>query len=179
MPTFTFRPLDEADLAMMHRWLNDPGVVRWWEGEDVSLPAVVAQYGPDREDPTTEHWLAMIDGDPVGWICCWPVSDSLTEDEVVPWLPLGVEETAAGIDYLVAAPERRGQGVGTAMIETFVADVVFARHPDWTQAAAGPYTANRASCRALEKAGFSFAGSVTYPDDDEGPCSLMILPRPT
>ena len=40
--------------------------------------------------------------------------------------------------------------------------------------AASPYAANVASCRALEKAGFRFAGSIQYPDDEvEGPCSLM------
>lgn len=170
-----FRPLEAADLEMMHRWLNEPGVVRWWEGDDVSMPGVVEQYGPDRADPNTEHWIAMIDDDPIGWICCWPVTEGLEETEL--WFPLGVDRSAAGIDYLVAAPDRRGQGVGSRMIRTFSADVVFGLHPDWTQAAAAPYAANVASCRALEKAGFSFAGSVEYPDDDDGPCSLMVLDR--
>lgn len=175
--SFTFRLLDEDDFEMMHGWLNEPGVVRWWEGEDVSMPAIVAQYGPSRDDQTTEHWIAELEGQPVGWICCWPVMDGLEESQ--PWFPLGVEETAAGIDYLVAAPDRRGQGVGSQMIRAFSHNVVFGRHCAWTQAAASPYTANVASCRALEKAGFSFAGSILYPDDEEGPCSLMVLPRPT
>jgi len=176
--SFTFRALGTGDFDMMHNWLNEPGVVRWWEGEDVSMPAIVAQYGPDRDDPTTEHWIAEIDGQPVGWICCWPVMDGLEESEA--WFPLGVVETAAGIDYLVAAPDRRGQGVGSQMIRAFSFNVVFGRHCDWTQVAASPYTANVASCRALEKAGFDFAGSIQYPDDeDEGPCSLMVLNRPS
>ena len=172
-----FRPLADADLEMMHVWLNEPGVVRWWEGEDVSMPAVVNDYGSQRTDVATEHWIAEIDGDPIGWICCWPVTDGGDESE--PWFPLGVEQTAAGIDYLVAAPDRRGQGVGSQMIRAFTFNVVFGRHCEWTQAAASPYTANAASCRALEKAGFRFAGSIQYPDDeDEGPCSLMVFDRP-
>ncbi len=176
--SFTFRLLSDADIEMMHGWLNEPGVVRWWEGEDVSMPAVAAQYGPDREDTLTEHWIAELDGQPVGWICCWPVTGDL--DESAPWFPLGVEQTAAGIDYLVGAPGRRGQGVGSQMIRAFAFNVVFGRHCNWTQAAASPYTANTASCRALEKAGFAFAGSVQYPNDEvEGPCSLMVLNRPS
>lgn len=175
--SFRFRPFTDGDFGLMHGWLNEPGVVRWWEGEDVSMPAVVAQYGSGREDQTTEHWIAELDGQPVGWICCWPVTEGLEESE--PWFPLGVEQTAAGIDYLVAAPERRGQGVGSQMICAFSFNVVFGRHCNWTQAAASPYTANVASCRALEKAGFSLAGSIQYLDDDEGPCSVMVLDRPS
>ena len=104
--------------------------------------------------------------------------DGLEESE--PWFALGVQETAAGIDYLVAAPDRRGQGVGSQMIRAFAFDVVFGRHCAWTQAAASPYAANVASCGALEKAGFTAAGSIQYPDDEEaGPCSLMVLDRPS
>lgn len=174
---FVFRPLSDDDLFMMHAWLNEPGVVRWWEGEDVSMQAVIADYSPNRPDrDSTEHWIAELDGGPVGWICCWHVLDGLSESG--PWFHHGVTPTAAGIDYLVAAPDQRGQGVGSAMIRTFALDIVFGRHPEWTQAAAGPYTANEASCRALEKAGFRFAASIQHDDDeDEGPCSLMILDR--
>ena len=46
---------------MLHGWLNEPGVVRWWEGDDVSWDAVVRDYGPANPDPT-EHWIASLDG---------------------------------------------------------------------------------------------------------------------
>lgn len=173
----TFRRLRHDDLLMMHGWLNEPGVVRWWEGDDVTYPAVERDYGPGNTG-STENWIAILDGEPVGWICCWPVLDGLSESR--PWFGFGVEETAAGIDYLVAAPHRRGQGIGSAMIRSFCSDVVFGRHDDWTQAAAGPYTSNVASWKALENAGFTFAGSVQHAGDgDAGPCTLMILARNT
>ena len=174
---FSFRPLTDDDLDMMHAWLNDPDVVRWWEGDDVSMPGVIATYSPTRRTPdSTEHWIAELDSQPVGWICSWPVTDGLEESEA--WFPLGVEQTAAGIDYLVGGPDQRGHGIGSAMIRSFTYSVVFGQHCGWTQAAAGPYTANVASCRALEKAGFKFLGSVQHEDDDEGPCSLMVMNRP-
>ncbi len=174
----SFRPLDVDDLEMMHDWLNEPGVVEWWEGEDVSMPAVIADYSPDRPgaaDDSTEHWIGLLDDEPIGWICCWPVLDGLEESE--PWFPLGVSTSAAGIDYLLGAPGRRGQGLGSAMIHAFTRDIVFGLHPRFTQAAAGPYTANVASCRALEKAGFTFLGSVAHRDEPADPCSLMMAER--
>lgn len=169
----TFRRLSDDDLAMLHGWLNEPGVVRWWEGDDVSWDAVVRDYGTANPDPV-EHWIASVDGRDIGWIQCWAVRGETEESG--PWRPLGVSEDAAGIDYLVGEPSERGRGTGSAMISAFVRDVVFDLHPEYTQAAAGPFEANGASWRALEKAGFRYAGTI---DTDDGPCRLMIADRPT
>lgn len=168
---FAFRRLVEADLPMMHRWLNEPGVVRWWEGDDVSWDAVVRDYGPPATD-STEHWIASLDGDDLGWIQCWPAVDE--PDEAGPWWELGIDRTAAGIDYLIGDPDMRGKGHGSGMIRAFVDDVVFGLHPGWTQACAAPYVANEASWRALAKAGFEVVGTV---EDDDGPCRLMAVRR--
>ena len=168
-----FRRLTDDDLPMLHGWLNEPGVVRWWEGDDVSWEGVVRDYGSAREDVWTEHHLALFDGEPGGWIQCYAVADS--PEEAAAWLPHGVHATAAGIDYLVADPAGRGRGRGTAMIGAFVASVVFGRHPDWTQAAASPHVDNIGSWRALEKAGFRHVVDVA---DEEGPWRLMVIDRP-
>ena len=167
----SFRRLVDDDLPMLHRWLNEPGVVQWWEGDDVSWDAVVRDYGSTATD-STEHWIASAGGRDIGWIQCYAAADE--PDETAPWWALGVEETAAGIDYLVGDPADRGRGIGSAMVRAFVVDVVFGRHPDWTQACAAPFAGNIASWRALEKAGFRFAGIV---EDDDGPCRLMVLDR--
>ena len=173
-----FRRLAESDLPMVHRWLNEPGVVRWWEGEDVSWDAVVRDYGPANND-TTEHWIASLDGRDVGWIQCYPADDPDAEDESRHWWQFGVQRSAAGIDYLIGDPGDRGRGLGSAMIRAFVIDIVFGRHPDWPQACASPYAANTASWRALERAGFRYAGTFEDEDDKDGdgPCRLMVAER--
>jgi RimJ/RimL family protein N-acetyltransferase len=169
-----FRPLADTDLELLYRWLNDPGVVRWWEGDDVSWDAVVRDYRPTSTEPT-EHWIATLDLEPVGWIQCYAAADYADEDEVRHWWDLGIDRNAAGIDYLVGDPALRGRGLGTSMIRAFVADVVFGRHPCWTQATASPLAANAASIRALEKAGFVHVGTF---DDRLGPARLMVMDRP-
>ena len=167
----TFRRLTDDDLPTMHRWLNEPGVVEWWEGDDVSWEGVVKDYGSANPDPV-EHWIAMVDGSDAGWIQCYIPDDE--NDEAKHWWALGVGRTAAGIDYLVGDPTARGKGVGSAIIRAFVSDVVFGRHPGWSQACASPYAANVASWRALEKAGFRFVGTF---DDEDGPCRVMLVDR--
>lgn len=169
----TFCRLVDEDLPMLHRWLNEPGVVRWWEGDDVSWDAVVRDYGSSSTD-ATEHWVASTCGRDIGWIQCYAAADEPSESEQ--WFALGVDPTAAGIDYLIGDPADRGRGLGSAMIHAFVADVVFARRPTWSQACAAPYAENVASWRALEKAGFEFLGIV---DDEDGPCRVMVADRKT
>jgi aminoglycoside 6'-N-acetyltransferase len=167
------RPLTDDDLPLLHGWLQEPGVVRWWEGDDVSWEAVVRDYGSGADD-RVEHWLASVAGRPVGWIECYAIASHLEEDEVQRWLELGVERSAAGIDYLVGEPAERGRGLGSAMIATFVEEVVFGQHPDWTHVCASPSVDNVASCRALVRAGFEPAGEFT---DQHGRCRLYSLTR--
>jgi aminoglycoside 6'-N-acetyltransferase len=167
----TLRRLAEGDLPLLHRWLNEPGVVRWWEGDDVSWEAVVRDYGTTPD--STEHWIASVDGRPVGWIQCYAVADS--PEEAARWTAVGVDGTAAGIDYLVGDPADRGRGLATAILRTFVAGVVFALHPGWSQACAAPSAGNAASWRALEKSGFRFLGTV---EGEDGPSRLMVADRP-
>ena len=171
MGVIGFRPLAEADLPTLHRWLNDPGVIEWWEGDDVSLAGVVRDYWTDVR-AEIEHWLVLDDGAPFGWIQCYPVTAD--PDECGPWLEFGVTEDAAGIDYLVGESASRGKGRGAAMIDRFVVDVVFGLHPGWTQACAAPFSSNEASWRALAKADFRHMATI---DDPDGPCHLMVRTR--
>lgn len=173
---FRFRPLVDGDLPLLHGWLNDPDVVRWWEGDDVSWPAVVRDYGSANPDPV-EHWLAELDGQPFGWLDCYATADHEDEDEVRAWRALGVGRDAAGLDYLVGDPTRRGAGLGSAMIDAFVETVVFGRHPGWTQVCASPQAANVASCRALRRAGFAVLGR--FEDAQVGTCELHGRDRAT
>ncbi|HSK21875.1 MAG TPA: GNAT family N-acetyltransferase, partial [Egicoccus sp.] len=96
----TFRRLTDDDLPLLHAWLNEPGVVRWWEGDDVSWAAVVHHYGSAATDPV-EHWLACVAGTPVAWIQCYAAASFADEAETRAWFAMGIEPTAAGIDYLV------------------------------------------------------------------------------
>lgn len=169
---FEFRLVATDDLPTMHRWLNDPAVVTWWEGDDVSWDGVVRDYAPDREPDSQEHYIAALDGEDVGWISCGPVAD--WPDESIEWSDLGADECVGGIDYLVGDPDRRGQGVGSAMIRAFVRDIAFGEHPDWTQVGADPAEENAGSLGALASIGFRHLG--TYGDDD-GRWHVMVIDR--
>ena len=75
----TFRRLTDDGLPMLHRWLNEPGILRWWEGDDVSWEGVVRGYGSEREPDNTEFWIASVDARDIGWIQCYPTADEPDE----------------------------------------------------------------------------------------------------
>ena len=164
--------MERDDLERMHTWLNDPAVVRWWEGADVSRAGVQARYF-DESPAWVEHWIAMMDGDAIGWANCYLASHA-TDGEAYYWQPHLDLTRTGGIDYLIGAGAHRGRGIGNAMIRAFTRDIVFGRHPEWAFAAAGPFQANAASCRALEKAGFR---ELALLEDHDGPCRLMAARR--
>jgi RimJ/RimL family protein N-acetyltransferase len=64
-------------------------------------------------------------------------------------------DNAIGIDYLIAAPDLTNQGVGTQAIK-MMARMALTLFPQLHTVVASPHKDNIASCRALEKAGFTF-----------------------
>ncbi len=167
-----FRPLERDDFTLLSTWLSRPHVEPWWR-EPFDPASVEERYGPpvDGLEPT-EVFVVEQDGAPIGMVQRYRLDDEPEWRRVME--VTGTPAAAAGIDYLIGEPSRRGHGVGSTMIKTFVADIVFGLHPQWTQACAAPQAGNLASWRALEKAGFRFVGTV---EERLGPCRLMVADR--
>jgi aminoglycoside 6'-N-acetyltransferase len=167
-----FRRLVAGDLPRLHRWLQDPGVVRWWEGDDVSWAGVRRTYGATADDPE-EHYTALLDELPVGWIQWVRLAD--VPGDAAFFAPLNPGPESASIDYLLGEHRWRGRGVGTAMIRAFVHRIVLAGHPEVSEIWVAPQLANEASWRALAAAGFRHVADLP---DPVGTCRAMVLRRP-
>lgn len=111
-----FRPLDlEADLELVHGWMQQPHVVAWWE---LGGPLEVV-----REFLLAQAALAHLDQ--------WIVADdernpfAYVETYRVPDDPLGVLYDAQpgdrGFHLLVGPPERLGSGVAQTLVSHLVA----------------------------------------------------------
>lgn len=162
------------DLPILHRWLQDPEVQRWFQEDDLSAEGIAAEYGPRiRGTEPEEQWFAVVDGRERAWLQTYPLT--AWADYAAACESVGVDPAGGGLDYLVGGIEERGRGLGPLVIRAFVEEVVFGGHPDWPVACAGPHPDNVRSWRALEKAGFHLAGLI---DTDEGPERLMVIGRP-
>ena len=175
MPDVSLRALTRADFPLLREWLHEPHVREWWRGPAPELPDVEREYGPpvDGTEPS-DCRLVLADGEPVGLIQGYRHADHPDWDEAV-----GIPD-AVGVDYLIGPPGLRGRGIAPAAIAVFAAELL-ARHPDAAVVVAVPQQANRASCRALEKAGFTLARVATLASDDpsdSGPSALYTYARP-
>lgn len=164
---FEFTPLTEADLPLLHTWLNRPHVVAWWQGE-ASVDEVREKYLPRLTSDTVRPYLARLDHIPVGYIQAY-----LAVEDDQGWWQGQVDPGVRGIDQFLADPGRLGQGLGTAMVSQFTG--LLFRDPQVTRVQADPHPANARAIRCYEKAGFLEAGRLITPD---GPALLMVRDRP-
>jgi aminoglycoside 6'-N-acetyltransferase len=155
------------------RWLALPHVAPWWSDEP-TVTALETSYGPsvDGTDPT-EGFIIELEGRPVGFIQRYRL------DDYPPWAEaLGIEH-AAGIDYLIGAPELIGVGLGPVVVGSFTT-LTFERYPDIERMGVAVQQANHRSWRALEKAGYDrvFEGMIDSDDpSDAGPSYVYVRSR--
>jgi RimJ/RimL family protein N-acetyltransferase len=140
------RPYVEEDAPSLARLANDLTV--WRNLRDAFphpylLEHAIGFIAYARGQPPGCHMAVVVDGQAVGGI----------------GLKLGtdVERVSAELGYWLGAPHR-GRGVMTEAIRAF-SDDSFERF-SLTRIFALPFAHNTASCRALEKAGFTLEGTL-------------------
>jgi RimJ/RimL family protein N-acetyltransferase len=159
--TLRFRRIEAADLRLVHEWLQRPHVRRWWMDRE-TYEEVVEHYLPSIEgDEPTDHYLAFLGEEPIGFVETYLVSDHPEYAALI-----GVGEGVAGVDLFIADESLTGRGIGTEILRRFVGDVVFAS-PSTTSCVAGPDARNVPSLRAFEKAGFRVVKEFVEPEDGQ------------
>ncbi len=164
---FGFRPLQMADLPMLHEWLSRPHWTEWW-GPTPTAAEIEAEYGALINDPAkVQPHIALLDGQPFGYIQSYVAmgsGDGWWEEETDP----GVR----GIDQSIAGAHQLSRGLGTAMVKAWVAKLF--TDPQVTHIQTDPDPRNARAIRCYEKAGFRAVGEVQTPD---GTALLMVCKR--
>lgn len=175
----SFEPLSRADFPLLAKWLAEPLVARWWN-HDPSLEAIAKWFGPsiDGEEPT-DVFIAKLAHRPIGLIQRYRI-DAYKEylEELAP--VCSVPPAALSVDYLIGEPDARGHGLGSTMIATLV-DESWRSFPQSNDVLVPVSVANRASWRALERAGFErIAAGELKPDNprDSRDHFIYLLRRP-
>jgi len=167
---FEFHAIREADLPMLHEWLQRPHVAQWWSPTP-SIEELREDYveRPEGSDACVAY-IVTLAATPIGFIQRYVVmgsGDGWWEDETDPG--------ARGTDQFLADAQRLGQGIGSAMLRSFVERVLFA-DPRVTVVQTDPHPRNERAIRCYLRAGFQPVGEVRTPD---GPALLMRCRRGT
>jgi aminoglycoside 6'-N-acetyltransferase len=157
MPDYVFRPVSDADLAMIRPWLETPEVVRWW-GQPAEQFALVSG---DLEHPDMNQFIVATDGQAFGYIQCYLLS---TWNQSFGSQPPGTR----GIDQFIGVPGMIGRGHGSRFIRQFVDNLLASGIP---RVVTDPDPDNGRAIRAYAKAGFQSEGVVDTPD---GQALLMV-----
>jgi aminoglycoside 6'-N-acetyltransferase len=157
-PVYQFRPLTEADMPMIRRWLAAPHVVEWWGDPDEQFELV---HG-DLHHAAMDQFVVAMDDRPFGYLQCydpaaWPV-------EAFGTLPIGTR----GIDQFIGEADLIGCGHGSAFIRTYADRLLAAGAP---LVLTDPNPDNRRAIRAYEKAGFTGERVIETP---HGPALFMV-----
>ena len=168
-PAISFRPLRREDVPLVFAWRQRPHVRRWWSAV-ATLAEAEAKYLPRiaGRDPTRVY-LIVLDDRPIGMIQTY-----LVDDDPDSW-PFELAPGTAGVDLFIGEADLIGRGLGSEVIRTFVAEVVFARTAV-TACIADPDVRNVGSIRAFEKAGFLRVRVFELPDA-EAPQQLLRIER--
>jgi RimJ/RimL family protein N-acetyltransferase len=153
--------MTREDLPLVHEWHQRAHVQEWWV-ERRTFEETEAHYLPTIEGiEPTDHYIALLDGEPFGLIQTYLVSDYPDYAALI-----GEGEGTAGVDLYIADRSNIGRGLGTEMLRRFVEEIIFAR-PETRAVTADPSRRNEASLRAFEKAGFRTVREFHDPEDDE------------
>lgn len=169
-PEVTFRPLTEDDLPLLHAWLNNPVVARWYPLDEAgteypSLAAVTEHYGPrvrgeEGADPT-DCYLMLAEGSPIGYIQCYRVGDYPEYAAAI-----GHDNDAWAIDLFIGEDDFRHRGLGATIIRAFIRAEVLSR-PGVETLMICPNPGNKGAIRCYEKAGYRYVKTVWVPEDND------------
>lgn len=152
---------------MFHAWLQRPHVAQWWR-----YPRTVAEVESEYllvalGHSTTRAYIALLDGEPVGFIQSYVVLGSGDG-----WWEQETDPGARGIDQFLCNADQLNRGLGSAMVAAFT-DLVLS-DAGVTKVQADPAPENERAIRSYKRAGFETVGEVDTPD---GRALLMIRAR--
>lgn len=167
-----FRPLRHGDLSLLHRWLNAPHVLEWWDRPGPSYEQVVEKYSPRMLRTDGVHpYVILLESAPVGYLQVYDVEEGSPSAS---YLPAGVR--AVGVDLFIGEAEYIHRGLGSRILRSFVDRVVFGQ-TNADVCVIDPSERNRIAIRAYEKAGFSHVATFQHPEEEDV-TYLMQMRRP-
>jgi acetyl CoA:N6-hydroxylysine acetyl transferase len=153
---FTLRPLDPvADVEMLHGWMNDPAVARFWE-LDGPVHRLVAHLDEQFTGTHSRPYVGLVDGEPMSYWELYRAQD----DRLAAYYD--ARPADSGLHLLLGPARFRGLGLGRHLIEAVSRWQLDA--PETSRVVAEPDVRNTASLRAFEQAGFRRTHDIDLPE---------------
>lgn len=147
---------------MLHRWLSNPCVYRWYGGTPASLAEVA--------ESSIRPFLILREDVPIGYIQSYMRADDPEYAALS-----GDAAGAAALDVLIGEVASAGRGFGVASVRACLRAITFT-DPGTTCCFIDPHTENLVAIRAYTRAGFRPLHRHD-PAPPAEPCLLMRIAR--
>lgn len=157
-----FRSLASTDLRLLHQWLQEGPVLKWYAKQLMTFDQVKRKFLPYVQGKRkTKAFIILFSKQPIGYIQTYRAVDYPKWNKFIK-----ADKFTAGLDLFIGENDFRGRGLGSEIIREFLKQIVF-QWPLILTCIGGPDPANTASKRALEKAGFKFWKTIHPPEGEE------------
>ncbi len=164
---FTLRRLDiDRDLSLLHAWMNDPQVARFWR-KAWPRPQIEAYLREQDRSTHSTPYIGEIDGTPMSY---WELYRA-DLDPLADHYP--AHEHDAGLHVLLGPSRWRGRGLATTLLRT-VATWQLQNDPQATRVVGEPDAGNARILHTLQQAGFRHAMDLDLPTKR---AALMVFDR--
>ncbi|WP_342741648.1 GNAT family N-acetyltransferase [Alicyclobacillus macrosporangiidus] len=167
------RRLSPADYPVLARWLNDPRVLKFYEGRDNPYDlAKVEQVFGSKTNRSVTACIVSYKGRDIGYVQFYPVPEPVKVG-----LGMNPRLIVYGMDQFIGEPDYWNRGIGTALVKS-VADYV-RTNLGADKIVMDPQAWNTRAIRCYEKAGFRKAKWLPKHEWHEGEwrdCWLVVCP---
>ncbi len=164
--TISFRQVAmERDLGRLHRWLNEPHVLPYWQWND-PLPEFRKKLAEKLADSHQTPYVGHLDHVPMSyWESYWAADDDLADH-------YDAEPADQGIHLLIGVPEFVGHGYAEPLLRAMTAFQFL--HDETERVVTEPDVRNEKVIHVFEKCGFEPQREIALPEKD---ALLMICER--
>ena len=168
--SITFFPLQISDLPLLHQWFQEPIVKKWYAREfTFSAEAIREKYLPRiLEQEAVPSFIVQINENPIGFIQYYALTNYLPEgiNKENALFHLAKPHQIAGIDFFIGESLFRGRGIGTKILQQFIASYL---EQSFSIVVVDPEINNQAAIHFYQKNGF------TLTDYSETPEYVILL----
>jgi ribosomal protein S18 acetylase RimI-like enzyme len=162
---FDFKPVDTEHRSLVHDWLGQPHVSKWWYGQ--GLQNTIEHLDEFLAGSSFfQYWLAYDNNTPFAFLITSYVHKS--EDEISRWC---FEEGAAiTLDLLIGDVNYLGKGLSHIVIQEFL----LSQFPQAVEVLIDPESSNSHAIHIYKKVGFKVLGEF-IPSHSPNPHYMMRL----
>ena len=111
MSEFIFKPMQQSDLPLLFRWVQQPHVKKWWGAENIWEEFQVRYVTNIKSEDCFPH-IVFFESNPFGYINYWTTESDPDFRDLFP-------SGSVGTDQFIGVPEKLDQGHGSKLVKAF------------------------------------------------------------